>query len=381
MTLLKNLLKKARYPIAIDFGMQHIRMLQIDGRPGSLTAIAAACEPMPKNLPSDSGQRVEAIAQVLRRMLASATFRGRKCIACLPASEVMYKNLRIPKMPPNEMKAAVEWEAADRLNFNNDTMSLRFYDAGEVSQGEEQREEVILLAATKQVVDEHAAAMVAAGLQPSCVESVPCALNRIAMQTLSSQSDEDVQVILDVGYSASKVLISRQGRIMFFKLIEIGGKHLDERVAKHLGLDISEASDVRRRAISTVEQVEGGEENQSKFGETRRDNLDRAIAESLRSTVDELAKEVSLCLRYFSVTFRGRRPESVWLAGGESTEPQVAKLLSEGAGIRVSPLSLDGYVDCAAVAETIRGLHGSWATAAGLAMWTPPLTTQRRGAA
>ena len=58
-------------------------------------------------------------------------------------------------------------------------------------------------------------------------------------------------------------------------------------------------------------------------GDRRADQRDpeitRSIAESVRPVLDRLAKELSLCLRYYSVTFRGQPLSQVVLGGGEAS--------------------------------------------------------------
>ncbi len=46
----------------------------------------------------------------------------------------------------------------------------------------------------------------------------------------------------------------------------------------------------------------------------------QVIVDAVSSIAEELAKEISLCLRYYTVTFRGRRVEKAILAGGGANE-------------------------------------------------------------
>ena len=49
----------------------------------------------------------------------------------------------------------------------------------------------------------------------------------------------------------------------------------------------------------------------------------RSLADSVRPVLDKLANELSLCLRYYSVTFRGQPLSRIVLGGGETNQSLV----------------------------------------------------------
>ncbi|MBK8270847.1 MAG: hypothetical protein IPK83_22075 [Planctomycetes bacterium] len=46
-----------------------------------------------------------------------------------------------------------------------------------------------------------------------------------------------------------------------------------------------------------------------------------AVVDAERPFVERLSRDFQLCLRYFAVTFRGQKPETLTLVGGEAYEP------------------------------------------------------------
>jgi type IV pilus assembly protein PilM len=366
-------------PIGLDVGAFSVKMLQMERRGSGWVAVAAQSRALAPDLPAEGAARVAAITAVVQDMLHQGGFRGRNVVSCLPATAMQYKNLRLPKMPADELRSAVEWEAHDRLHMAADNVSIQFFDAGEVRQGDDLRQEIILLAAPHKLVDEHLQILLNTGLTPLAIDAVPSAMAR-AMDT-SSETDLEspARLVIDVGLSSTKVLITRHGRVLFFKLIEVGGRTLDETVAQHLSLPISDAAEVRRRLQQQVSPEDG---EQMLFGSTRRQSVERAVFEAMRVKIGELAKEIGLCLRYYSVTFRGHRPNDALLVGGEAYEPQVPKILSGELGIRVEPARPLAHVDLTAVPSLAQngGSLSEWAVAAGLAM-RPIERVAKRGAA
>lgn len=347
--------------IGVDFGDRSIRLIQLAPQGEGWRVMAAACVEAP---PGEGEAHRESVADLLREALEQAPFKGRRVVSSLSASSMNYKNVRLPQMPADELRAAVEWEASDR--FNTENSAIEFYDAGEVRHGDEMRREVILLAAERKLIDDHLNILTAAGLSPVAIDAAPGALSRCLTPRVEDTTDAQAKVIIDVGYASTKVLLSRNGRVIFFKLIPVGGRQLNETVAHHLNMSIDDAAEVRHR-ISTQAADEA---DKPLFGSSRRETVQRAVYEATRATVEELSKEIGLCLRYFSVTFRGRRPESACLVGGESRAPHIAELLSEHAGVAITPAPIFDAIDITDVGGVIPAPAElpDWAGAIGLAL-------------
>jgi type IV pilus assembly protein PilM len=92
----------------------------------------------------------------------------------------------------------------------------------------------------------------------------------------------------------------------------------------------------------------------------------RSLDEAVRPTLDGLAHELSLCLRYYSVTFRGQPLQQMVLGGGEATG-----LLAESLSQRLElPCELGNPLR-PFQQEGLAGRAGQWDIAAGLALKEP----------
>ncbi len=86
----------------------------------------------------------------------------------------------------------------------------------------------------------------------------------------------------------------------------------------------------------------------------------------------ELAREISMCLQYYGVTFRQRRPNACVLLGGGASEPALVQALTSESGITFEPLqtSDEGFNWVGQLGETAPA--GMFAVAAGLSMQDGP---------
>jgi type IV pilus assembly protein PilM len=343
-------------PIGIDVGNHTVRMIQFNRDGDRLVALAAASRQLNADAHKDSPDDYHhAVSHAARDMLSSGNFQGRHAVTCLPAASIQYKNIRLPKMPHDELASAIAWEASERLKLSTDAMNIQFFDAGEVNQGQEIRQEVILMAAPKRFIEEHIRSFQACDLELAAIDAVPAALARCITRTLPKDAPNDsTRVVIDVGHSGTKVLITRGQRTCFFKLIEIGGLHMDQAIASSLELPTAAAAEVRKGWMS---------------GETACDS-DARIAAALGPVVDDLSREINLCLRYYSVTFRGRRPEEVLVVGGESGNAWLWAKLCDDAGLKPSAQDPLASLDLTPVHDEVGGPDQwpGWTVAVGLSL-------------
>ena len=357
--------RKSRCPIGIDVGGHSITMMQLQRAAEGYRTVDAIHQTLPQGLTITQEDYHPTIAQTILKMLNQSSFVGREVVSCLPTAALHYKNLRLPKMPADELAAAVSWEASERLPFGSEAVITQHFDAGEVQQGDETRQEVILMASPQSFIESHVQVLTRCNLEPIALEVAPVALARCL-----SRCDEasPINIILDVGGSCSQILILKHGRVVFFKTIELGGNRFDQAIADKLKVTAEEATQLRHQHSGDVSDS---------------DNVGRAVLEALRPVMDDLAREVGLCLRYYGVTFRGQRPDQAMLVGEEAVGSWFGPQFNEGAGINMivtDPLeNVDQTSSAHPTPQTI--CSGTWTVAAGLSMYGSSADAARKAVA
>lgn len=357
-------------PIGVDFGARSVRMLQLASHQGQLTVIAIAQREIPPGitLPADLDHFR---SQAVQDMLKTGGFRGRKVVTALSWDDLIIRNIRLPVMPEAELQEAIPLEAADRLGVDPAKTQIRLIVAGDIRQGNEVRQEIIVMAAAQSAIETQLNRLNALGLIPLAIDAAPCGLFRAFERFLRRNEDvNQVNTLVDMGHSSSRVVMARGSNITLIKTIPLGGQRFNELVSEKLGLSVDDAARLRIRlheyhvALLTGQDPPVNEEND--VGEKMR----LATLDAIRPALEQLGKEVALCLRYCSVTFRGPRPESVMVVGGESLNADMLHALSEHVNVPfqlgkpMRHISIESEPD---KAERRTG-KPEWATVLGLAM-------------
>ena len=350
-------------PIGVDVGHDSVKMLQLEVVGETLTVTAAAKAALPPEVKAKPALRLAAACNLIRQMLRQHPFRGRGVVAALPREIVHAKNLRLPQMPASELAAVIAFEAKNVFPFDTEQAAVHFLPAGEVRQGSEVRQEVILVSAKNEDVSQFVEQLHQAGCVIESLDVEPCALYRSLERFIRRREDEtDVHVLVDVGVRRSQVVIGKGRDISFIKPIEIGGFHFHDAVSKKLAITLEEAEALRRRLVDDAQPADPS---------ARRDPVRQAVVDATRSPMEELGREISLCLRYYSVTFRGQRPARLRLVGGEAWDPQLQSLLNSALVIPVEVGKPLYSVDTSRMRATDRrGCMCEWALALGLGLKT-----------
>jgi type IV pilus assembly protein PilM len=321
-----------------------------------LAVVAAAKAPLPEAARKNPEKRAALAAETVRRMFAQQPFVGRRVVAALPREIVHVKNLRLPVVAPELLEEAVKLEAPSVYPFDISQATLQFLPAGQVRQGTETRQEVIVLAAMNSDVDDYLEQMNQLGVRVQSLDTEITGLFRAFERFTRRRDDlEMVQMIVDIGARQSQVIIAKGRDISFYKPVSLGGLHLLDAVSRKLGITIDEAKALRQRLL------EGGDD--------RRDPVRQAVFDATRKVAEELGRELAKCLRYYSVTFRGRGPVRLRIVGGEASDPQLHTIFKSILSIPVDGAQPLFSVDTAAMRSVDRkGKMSQWALAMGLSL-------------
>ena len=233
-------------PIGVDFGSDSLRMAQVEPADGEYRLVAAASADVPSPIRQDPSARLNFFADTIRDLLASGNFRGRRAILSLPAASTFIQHLRMPKLEDEELRKALPWEARGKLPIDPTHAVLRHIVAGDIYQESEQKNEVILMAASRELVNQLLAAAARAKLDVVGMNVEAKAIVDCFTQIYRRKSDaEATTCYVDIGSSGTRVVISKGAQILFARSIPIGGEHFNRAVANGLKINLEDARVLR----------------------------------------------------------------------------------------------------------------------------------------
>jgi len=363
-------------------------MIQLAINGGHMGILAADKACIAPGVNGDEQERRSFAVSAIKQMLAGGSFRGRNVVSCLPNEKLKITSLRLAETNSEEVERALRKEVAQRFGLDPDKDIIDYLRAGDVRQGDEIKNELILFAVDNESIKSHIELLEEAGLRPVGIDTVPCALFRSFERSLQRQEDrERTAVFVDIGSQFTTVVFGRGREISFVKQIQIGGENFNREIASKLGVSIDEAEMLRGKLrMERTANAEGGrwasgqglmgQDNlgEPEGGEKRLGTIDastrQVMVDAVGAVAEELAREISLCFRYYTVTFRGKRVERAVFSGGEAYEKILLNVLKRQLAVEVEvaqPLRGFDMMDLSFDSDR-RGLLCEWAVAVGLGL-------------
>ncbi|MHC4322846.1 MAG: pilus assembly protein PilM [Planctomycetota bacterium] len=370
---------RGQRPIGLDIGHNSIKMIQLLIDDEQISVIAADESRIDAGVNSDEQTRRSFVISAIKRMLANGSFQGRNVVSCLPSDKLRITSLRLAEAEKFDIEQALRREVTHRFGLDPDRDSMDYMVAGSVQQGDEIKSELIMFATDNETIKNHIATLEEAELKPVAIDTIPCALFRCFERSLRRQEDRDrTAVFVDVGSCFTTVVFGRGGEISFIKQIPIGGQKFTQEIATKLGVNVNEAETLQE----TLRLDPGLFSQKSEMAEQESvenpHNIDmstrQVIVDAVSAVAEDLVREISLCLRYYTVTFRGKRVERAVFAGGGAYEDILLNILKRRLAVEIEqaqPLRgfdlTNGRINVNFNSDT-RGLFCEWAVAVGLGL-------------
>jgi type IV pilus assembly protein PilM len=353
--------KQTVSPIAVDFGFDSLKLLQIaPAEPPQLVAAAAA--QVDEEARADPASRHAAFLESLKLLLEKQPFKGRRAICSLPAYQTLIQNLQVNAGSTDSVDAQIEQHLRQRLNVDPSRMVVRSFAVGTPGGGGSSRQEVVFIAASRDAVMRYIDIARKAKLDVVGMHCEPIALLRAFAYLYRRQGDElRTTCFIDIGAADTKVVVAHGTHLAFAKAIHVAGDQFTKAFALSRGIEPAEARVLRRSgtdapvrresAAAPAERneiaVAGASAGRSGIAAIEADQVpppDSSEAAppfaAVRSeaaggdALDCLTDELQMCLRYHQSAFPDRPIEKVVFLGGEGRHIEICQKIARA--LRIS---------------------------------------------
>jgi len=326
----------ASNPIGVDFGSDSLRLAQVQRVDGDYRLIAAACAQIPDNLNDNPRGRLEFFVHSVREILSHAPFRGRQAVLALPASETIVRELRMKTMDESHLKRSLPKAAKDCLPFDSSDAILRHIVAGPFTGGGENEQEVIVIGAAREEINQLLAAAGKARLDVIGMNVEPMAIVDCFGHVYRRRGEEELaEFFVDIGRRGTRAMISQSGKLRVVRHIAVGGDDFNNAVAARMSIPTSDARTLRiklasaeqsraaRTAMANATTLVASRPGQANMGldcpreEAQQSNAVQAACLSLAGT---LIEKLDGCRKYYETHFSGQPIDRMIFIGGEARQ-------------------------------------------------------------
>ena len=302
-------LGRRRDTVGLDIGASSVKAVQLNkGRGGAelvrLGIVPLHQETIVDGVIMDSGTVISAIQQIF----TENQIKTKDVVVAVSGHSVIVKKIKVAKMTPQELEAAISFEAEQYVPYAIEDVNLDF----QVLEGHDSNAtemDVLLVAVKKDIINDYLSIISTAGLNAVVVDVDAFALEN-AFEIAYEQDRAQVVGLVNLGAAVVNINILQGGMSEFTRDSALGGNRYTESIQKMLGLSYEQAE-----ALKLGGEVEG-----------------RTFADA-QPAIDmvnaELAGEIRRSFDFFRSSSHNDTIHRVVLSGGCARLPGLVEYLSE----------------------------------------------------
>jgi type IV pilus assembly protein PilM len=345
---------KSRSPIVlgIDISSTSIKLLELS-RAGSRYRVEAyGVEPLPENAVTEKNiTDQDAVGRVIGKAVAKCRPSTKLAAVAVAGSAVITKSIEMDaNLSDEEMESQIIVEADQYIPYPLDEVSIDFEIQAAV-ENNPGRVDVLLAACRRENVEEWQLVLEMGGLQAKIVDveayTMERAFNLIHSQ-LGSLGHENTVAVVDIGSTMTTLSILHNGHSVYTREQLFGGKQLTEEIQRHYGMSVQDAGHAKKNGGLPA-------------------NYETSV---LMPFKEAIVQQVSRSLQFFFASGKYDKVDSIVLAGGSASIPDLAPLVQAriGSPTVVANPFVDMLVSNKVDAVALRNDAPAMMIACGLAM-------------
>ena len=196
----------------------------------------------------------EHMGQRIATLVARSSCQTKQAAMALATDLVITRHINLPNdLDEQDIEAQIRVDADQYIPYPLNEVSLDFEVLG-AAKDEVGCNEVLLIVARTEYVEQYSDALVFAGLKPKIVEVEAQAIERALQLMLSANINYlGTIALVDIGQSRTTIYIAQQGQFVYQLQQLFGDSHLTSAIAAHYGLVSEEAEQAKLDPKSLID--------------------------------------------------------------------------------------------------------------------------------
>jgi type IV pilus assembly protein PilM len=241
--------------VGLDIGTDHVRLAQIKPA-GSLFALqryGVARLPMGSVVEGEIVD-ADAVATAIRSLMRTTGLSRANVAIGVSNQKVVVRLIDLPYMEDAELQGAIKYQAQDYIPIPVEEAILDFQIIGDyMTSADEHMNEVLLVAAQRDMIDTTVAAVEQSGLKLSAIDVTPFAVVRgifgISPSVLpdDNEAEGEATAVIHMSAGITNIVVVEKGIPRFTRVSSLAANELTQAVASALNVTFDEAEDLKIR--------------------------------------------------------------------------------------------------------------------------------------
>lgn len=245
--------------IGLDIGTSAVRASEVSVAKTPATLLRFGQLALPPGAVRDGEvQDPGLVGDALAELWRQGGFKGKKVVVGLSNGRVIVRQIDLPFMNPDELRSSLEFQVQEFIPIPVEEAQLDSLVLEDFTSAEgEHMMRVLLVAATRDMIETVLDSLRRAKLQPVIIDLIPFALMRSLYQGGMPEATRSAEAIVDIGAAVTNIVVHERGVPRFTRILIMGGHDFTEALASGLGVDPADAENIKRQV--SYGQMQGAE--------------------------------------------------------------------------------------------------------------------------
>jgi type IV pilus assembly protein PilM len=268
----------------------------------------------------------EELAEVLKRFFRKHKLPRQNVRLGVSNNRIGVRSFEISGIDdPKQLANAIKYRAQETLPIPVEEAVLDYHILGERTDEEGVvHRSVLLVVAYRDLIDRYVAACKKAGIRLAGIDLEAFALLRALVPNIPGDTPRAAAVVVSVGHDRTTFAVSDGHACQFTRVLDWGGRSLDESIAKTLDLSPSEAQPIKLTVSLAEPSIPAGLTSEQA----------QRVREAVLRAVHEFARELVSSLQFYQSQPGSLGIGEIVLTGGTAELPGFAEELSRLLGVR-----------------------------------------------
>ncbi len=268
------------------------------------------------------------VPSILRELIKD--YRPREVYTFVSGPSVSVRQAPFPKMNRRELKDAILLRLEKYSPFTLDEAIFDFKTLGPVREAGAIKDNVMVIAARKDIVSDHISTLRKAGLEPTTISVVPFALQAAVKKFGKVRPDETI-CLLDIGAEFTDMIFMKGERLDLARTVTTAGNAITEAMTVaitteegQLALDAYDAEDLKRKygipPDDSPERLPSG-------------IMVKRLATLQRPALDRFVAEINRSIDYYRREFGEQKIDRLLICGGGAAMKGLREYIQTSLGI------------------------------------------------
>lgn len=242
--------KPSKPMLGMDISSSAVKLIELSKTGDSFKVEAYKVLPLPPNTIVDKNiADLDALSETIAAVVKRSGTKLTDIVSAVSSSSVITKEIELPAgLTELQMEMQIEVEADQYIPYPMEEVAFDFDVLGEAENNPD-LVRVLLAACRQENVEHRRQALEMAGFNPKVIDVESFAVER-AYKLVEGQLDEvsdQVVAIADIGASVFSFTVLVDGKIIYSREQQFGGKQLTEEIQRRYGLSWEEAGEAKRK--------------------------------------------------------------------------------------------------------------------------------------